>query len=91
MSDIRGTANKTEIISHQQRHEEISENDAPIEFDPVKTQSDLKSRMRQLNRLVTEGHNILDIKELRAALDQTIKDLDEIINDPELAHIEGIE
>ena len=53
------------------------------EIDPGELQAELKTRMKLLDKLVTEGHNTKDINEIRTALNSAIRDLSEIIEDPE--------
>lgn len=52
-------------------------------IDLTKLQSDLKERMRILDKLVCEGHNSNDINMLRTDIAHTLTELDKILSDPD--------
>ena len=77
----------SEVTGTKEEHKPVPEQ----EVDPVELQSELKERMRMLDRLVKEGNNTKDIDELRTILTATISELDEILEDPDLAAFEEIQ
>ena len=58
-------------------------------LDPAEVLTDLKHRELLLNQLIKKGHNSKDINELKSRLQNTMKELEELLASTEIDSLSG--